>query len=74
MSTIVRLVATHNAMLASVGNAVQNHNQCFIEAVAALEATEGQTQEPMLAPPHQLIFDLNDENIWTDQNIREDFW
>ena len=73
MSAIAQLIATHNAMLASVGNAVQNHNQHFIEAVTVLEVTEGQTQEPMLAPPHQLIFDLNDENIWTDQNIREDF-
>ena len=73
MSTIARLVATHNALLTSVRNAVQNHNQHFIEAVAALEAVEGQTQEPMLTPPCQPIFDLDDENIWTDQNIREDF-
>ena len=44
MSTIAWLVATHNTLLASVRKAVQNCNQCFIEAVAALEATEGQTQ------------------------------
>ena len=73
MSTIAQLVTTHNAMLASVRNAVQNPNQHFIEAVAVLEAVEGQTQEPMLAPPHQLIFDLDDENIWMDQNVREYF-
>ena len=66
MSAISWLVATHNAMLASVGNAVQNHNQHFIEAVTVLEAMEGQTQEPMLTPPRQPIFDLDDENIWTD--------
>ena len=73
MSAIAWLVATHNAMLASVGNAVQNHNQHFIEAVTVLEAMEGQTQEPMLTPPRQLIFNLDDENIWMDQNVREDF-
>ena len=73
MSAIARLVAAHNALLTSVGNAAQNRNQRFIEAVAALEAAEGQTQEPMLAPPRQPIFDLDDENIWTDQNVREDF-
>ena len=73
MSTIAQLIATHNTMLASVRNAVQNCNQHFIEAVAVLEAAEGQTQEPMLTPPCQLIFDLDDENIWTDQNVREDF-
>ena len=74
MSAIAWLVAAHNAMLASVRNAVQNRNQHFIEAVAVLEAMEGQTQEPILAPPHQPIFNLDDENIWTDQNVREDFW
>ena len=74
MSAIAWLVTTHNAMLTWVGNAGQNCNQHFIEAVAALEAMEGQTQEPMLAPPWQPIFDLDDENIWTDQNVREDFW
>ena len=73
MSAIAQLIAAHNALLASVGNAAQNRNQCFIEAVAALEAAEGQTQEPMLAPPRQPIFDLDDKNIWTDQNVREDF-
>ena len=73
MSTIAWLVAAHNALLTSVGNAAQNCNQHFIEAVAVLEAAEGQTQEPMLAPPRQPIFDLDDENIWTDQNVREDF-
>ena len=73
MSAIAWLVTAHNTMLASVGNAVQNRNQHFIEAVTALEVTECQTQEPMLAPPRQLIFDLDDENIWTDQNVREDF-
>ena len=40
MSVIAQLVATHNAMLASVGNAVQNHNQHFIEAVTVLEAMD----------------------------------
>ena len=73
MSTIARLVTAHNALLASVRNAAQNRNQHFIEAVAALEAMEGQTQEPMLTPPRQLIFNLDDENIWMDQNVREDF-
>ena len=73
MSAIAQLIATHNTMLTSVGNAAQNCNQHFIEAVAALEAVEGQTQEPMLTPPHQPIFDLDDENIWTAQNVREDF-
>ena len=73
MSAIAWLIATHNAMLASVRNVAQNCNQHFIEAVTALEAVEGQTQESMLTPPCQLIFDLDDKNIWTDQNIREDF-
>ena len=74
MSAIARLIAAHNTLLASVRNAAQNRNQHFIEAVVVLEAAEGQTQEPMLAPPCQPIFDLDDENIWTDQNIKEDFW
>ena len=73
MSTIAQLITAHNTMLASVGNAVQNCNQHFIEAVAALEDVEGQTQEPMLTPPCQPIFDLNDKNIWMDQNVKEDF-
>ena len=60
-------------MLALIRNTAQKCTQHFIEAVAALEAVEGQTQEPMLTPPYQPIFDLDDENIWMDQNVREDF-
>ena len=51
MSTIAQLIAAHNAMLILIKNAAQNCNQHFIEAVAMLEATEGQIQETMLTPP-----------------------
>ena len=73
MSAIAKLVTMHNAMLTLIRNAMPNCNQHFIEAVAVMDAMEGQTQEPMLSPPCQWIFDVDDTNVRTDQNDREDF-
>ena len=64
MFMLVQLITTHNAMLTLIRNVVQIHHQHFIEVVTVLEVMEGQTQEPMLAPPCQLIFNLDDANGW----------
>ena len=73
MSDVANIIAAVTAQHAMDENDVETLLATFLNTLVELSATARQIQDPPRPLPPLIIFNLDDENIWTNAEIRESF-
>ena len=73
MSDVTNIIAAVTAQHAMDENNVETLLATFLNTLVELSATVRQIRDPPRPLPPLIIFNLDDQNIWTNAEIRESF-
>ena len=73
MSDVTNIITAVTAQHAKDENNMETLLGMFLNTLLELAATARQIQDPLHPLPPLIIFNLDDENIWTNAEIRESF-